>query len=182
MTQSPSSVSLQGGVYVSLSLSVCLRVCLCMCLCRCRCRCVLVRVRVGVSWCACKGGKTLEAHQRALSPCPLWAHKRIHTRNHYARLFLVVKRKGEKLLGEGEWTFPQGDRAEGESMRDAAVRNLEEVVGKDAQMYFVGYSPMVLYTHARVRTHAHTHTQTRRRSHTHTHTRSVCVVGWCIRV
>ena len=80
----------------------------------------------------------------------------------------MVKRKGEKLPGEGEWTFPQGDRAEGESMRDAAVRNLEAVVGKDAQMYFVGYSPMVSYTRARAR--VHTHTQTRRRAHTHKHT------------
>lgn len=105
----------------------------------------------------------------------MWAYKRIHTPNHYARLFLVVKRKGEKLPGEGEWTFPQGDRAEGESMRDAAVRNLEAVVGKDAQMYFVGYSPMVFYTHART----HTYTNTRARSHTHTHTHTHVVCECC---
>jgi len=58
------------------------------------------------------------------------------------RLFLVVKRTGEKLAGENDWSFPQGEREEGETMRDAAVRSLESFVGPAAQMYFVGNSPM----------------------------------------
>ena len=58
-------------------------------------------------------------------------------------LFLVVKRKGERLAGESDWSFPQGLRQEGESMRDAVSRTLESFVGAGPQMYFVGYSPMV---------------------------------------
>lgn len=58
-------------------------------------------------------------------------------------LFLLVKRKGEKLAGESDWSFPQGERKQGESMRDAVTRTLESFVGTDAQMSFVGYSPMV---------------------------------------
>lgn len=57
-------------------------------------------------------------------------------------LFLLVKRKGEKLAGESDWSFPQGERKQGESMRDAVTRTLESFVGTDAQMSFVGYSPM----------------------------------------
>jgi ADP-ribose pyrophosphatase YjhB (NUDIX family) len=72
-----------------------------------------------------------------------------------ASLFLVVKRKGERLAGESDWSFPQGERKDGESMRDAVSRALETFVGTGAQMYFVGYSPMVgtrTYTHIRART------------------------------
>ena len=57
----------------------------------------------------------------------------------------MVKRKGEKLAGESEWSFPQGDRKEGEAMREAAERNLESMVGATAQMYFVGHCPMVIF-------------------------------------
>jgi len=60
-----------------------------------------------------------------------------------ASLFLVVKRKGEKLAGESDWSFPQGERKQGESMRDAVTRTLESFVGTGAQISFVGYSPMV---------------------------------------
>jgi hypothetical protein len=32
---------------------------------------------------------------------------RMHVHTHTNRLFLVVKRKGQKLAGESDWAFPQ---------------------------------------------------------------------------
>jgi hypothetical protein len=95
-------------VRLSLSLSVCLRVCLCMCLCRCRCRCVLVRMRMCVSWCACKGGKTLEAHQRALSLLPFLGPQ-VHSHTQPLRqAFPGGKAQGREASGRGRVDLSAG--------------------------------------------------------------------------
>jgi len=53
------------------------------------------------------------------------------------RLFLLVKNKESQ-----KWEFPSTVHEEGETLRDAAERNMKILAGEDAKVYFVGNAPM----------------------------------------